>query len=85
MVKGLGLPRVQQLAVVEAADEADMLTQLLCMLCMSSTPMTKLLVGRDEWLLWSGFSVQLLMSAPVCLLISLTEAPDGPATNDVHS
>ncbi len=85
MVKGLGLPRVQQMAVMEAADEADMLTELLCMLRLSSTSMTKLLVGRDNWLLWSGFSVQLLMSAPACLLISLTEAPDGPATNYVSS
>ena len=76
---------MHQMAVVEAADEADMHTELLCMLCMISTSMTKLLVGRDDWLLWSGFSVQLLMSAPVCLLISLTEAPDGPATNDVRS
>lgn len=51
MVKGLGLLRVQQMAVVEAADEADMLTELPCMLCLSSTSMTKLLVGREDWLL----------------------------------
>ena len=43
------------------------------------TSMTKLLVGREDRPLPSGFCVQLLMSAPVCLLISLTHAPEGPA------
>lgn len=48
------------------------------MVCVS-TSITKLLVGREEADLLSGFSVQLLMSAPVCLLISLTLVPEGPA------
>ena len=43
------------------------------------TSITKLLVGREDAVLLSGFSVQLLMSAPVCLLISLTLVPEGPA------
>ena len=46
--------------------------------------MTKLLVGREEADLLSGFSVQLLMSAPVCLLISLTLVPEGPALINQH-
>ncbi len=55
-----------------------------CVLAVTS--MTKLRVGRgcDDGLLSSGFSVQLLMSAPVCLLISLTDDPDGPA-QEIHN